>query len=58
MTCPLCTDPIDGAHLVDPDSGATLHPACFAARLPHDALVLALEALALIAVPTVVLWAS
>jgi hypothetical protein len=58
MTCLLCTEPIETAHIVDPDTGATLHPACFAAHLPRDAVVAALEALALVVIPAIVVWAS
>jgi hypothetical protein len=56
--CTLCERPLDGPRLADPATGGALHAACLARRLPQDALVAALAALALVLGPPVVVWAS
>ena len=57
-TCAICARSIDGAPLADHRTGRVFHPACVVGRAPEDALVRLLGFLALIAVPTVLLWAA
>jgi hypothetical protein len=56
--CAICAEPIDGPRLTDPDAGRHFHPACAVERLPLDTLDLLLGVLALVLVPTVMLWAA
>jgi hypothetical protein len=56
--CALCDRPVAGAPLVDPDTGAGVHVACFAGRIPHDLAVAAVAALVLVLAPPIVLWAG
>jgi len=44
--------------LVDSETGSVLHPGCFAARLPEDLVALAIASVALVLVPTIVVWAG
>jgi hypothetical protein len=44
--------------LTDEHSGRVFHPACVVRRAPEDALVRLLGFLALIAAPTVLVWAG
>jgi|tagenome__1003787_1003787.scaffolds.fasta_scaffold20905019_2 hypothetical protein len=57
-SCTLCRLPLDGPRLTDPRSGAGLHPACFAERLPGDAAVALLSAAALFLLPFVRVWSA
>jgi hypothetical protein len=57
-TCAICDHAIDGAPLTDSDSGRAFHPTCVVDRLPQDAIIRVLGVLALIALPTVVVWAA
>jgi len=56
--CPLCERPVDGTPLFDPETGGGVHVACFARRVPHDAVVAAIAALVLVLAPPIVLWAG
>jgi hypothetical protein len=56
--CAICDRPVEGAQLVDPATDRAIHLACFARRIPHDAVVAALAALVLVLAPPVVLWAG
>ena len=57
-TCAICDRSIEGAPLTDADSGRAFHPQCVVGRLPQDAVVRLLGVLALVAAPTVVVWAA
>jgi hypothetical protein len=57
--CVLCARPIDEATIAASlPAGRAVHPACLAERLPEDALVLAVAALALVLVAMAVVWAG
>jgi hypothetical protein len=56
--CPVCDLPIDGARLTDHDTGLEFHPACVVGRVPQDAVVALVAALALVLVPTILVWAG
>jgi hypothetical protein len=47
-----------GAPLTDERTGRVFHPECVVGRAPEDALVRLLGFLALIAAPTVLVWAG
>ena len=55
-TCSICRQPIEGPQLGDP--GDALHPACFADRLPQDAVVALGGFLALVVTPPLFVWAG
>jgi hypothetical protein len=56
--CAICARAVEGAPLTDERSGRVFHPACVVRRAPEDALVRLLGFLALIAAPTVLVWAG
>ena len=56
--CAICACAVEGAPLTDERSGRVFHPECVVRRAPEDALVRLLGFLALIAAPTVLLWAA
>jgi hypothetical protein len=56
--CAICARAVEGAPLTDEHSGRVFHPACVVRRAPEDALVRLLGFLALIAAPTVLVWAG
>jgi hypothetical protein len=56
--CSLCDQLIDGPCVDDPESCAGVHAACLAGRLPQDAIVALIAALALVLAPTIVVWAG
>ena len=56
--CAICDRAIVGAPLTDAEADRIFHPECVVGRAPEDALVRLLGFLALIAVPTVVVWAA
>jgi hypothetical protein len=58
VRCAICDRPVADARLTDAQSGRVFHPGCVVGRLPEDALIRMLGVLALIAVPTVLLWAA
>jgi hypothetical protein len=49
---------IDGPSVSHPENGAAVHAACLAGRLPQDAIVALIAALALVLAPTIVVWAG
>jgi hypothetical protein len=57
-TCAICARAIAGAPLTDKPSGRAFHPECVVGRAPEDALVRLLGFLALLTVPTVLVWAG
>ena len=57
-SCAICDRPIEGPRLIDPEAGRDLHPGCFAKRVPEDAIVAVMLALALMLAPTIVVWAG
>jgi hypothetical protein len=57
-TCTICDHAIDDAPLTDAETGRAFHPKCVVDRLPQDTVIRLLGVLALIAVPTVVVWAA
>jgi hypothetical protein len=57
-SCAICDRSIEDAPLTDASSGHAFHPGCAIERLPHDAAVRLLGLLALVVVPTVVVWAG
>jgi hypothetical protein len=56
--CNICGRPIDGPRLTDPERNRDVHPACLAQRLPQDAIVAPIAALALVLAPVIVVWAG
>ena len=54
----MCGLAVGAVRLDDPAGGAVFHPACLARRIPQDAFVAALAALALVLVPPVLVWAG
>jgi hypothetical protein len=56
--CMLCAGRLDEPSLVDPATGAAVHPACVAMRVPQDALLALVGALVLVLVPSAVVWAG
>ena len=56
--CAICARAVEGAPLTDEESGRVFHPECVVRRAPEDALVRLLGFLALIAAPTVLVWAG
>ena len=44
--------------MTDAETGRAFHPQCVVERLPQDAVIRLLSVLALVAVPTVVVWAA
>jgi hypothetical protein len=57
-TCTICDLPIEGPRLTDRETVLEFHPACVAARVPQDAAGALVAALALVLVPTVLVWAG
>ena len=57
-TCAICARAVEGAPLIDERTGCVYHPQCVVGRAPEDALVRLLGFLALIAAPTVLVWAG
>jgi hypothetical protein len=57
-TCAICDHSIDGAPLTDAETGRAFHPRCVVDRLAQDAVIRLLGVLALVALPTVVVWAA
>jgi hypothetical protein len=57
-SCAICDLAIDGAPLTDPQTGSGYHPRCAVERLPQDAVVRLLGVLALVVVPSVLVWAG
>jgi hypothetical protein len=56
--CAICARAVEGAPLTDDRSGRVFHPECVVRRAPEDAHVRLLGFLALIAAPTVLVWAG
>ena len=57
-TCFVCDHPIDGHGLANLETGDQFHPACAVGRLAQEAIVTLVGALALVVLPTIVLWGS
>jgi hypothetical protein len=57
-TCPICDRSLAGGRLIDGRTGHGLHPGCVGSRAPHDATVALLGVLAIVLVPTVMVWAG
>jgi hypothetical protein len=57
-TCAICTGAIVAAPLIDERTDRVFHPECVVGQAPQDALARMLGVLALIAVPTVLVWAA
>ena len=53
-----CARAVEGAPLIDERTGRGFNPQCVVGRAPQDALVRLLGFLALIAAPTVLVWAG
>jgi hypothetical protein len=56
--CAICARAVEGAPLGDERTERVFHPECVVRRAPEDALVRLLGFLALITVPTVIVWAG
>jgi hypothetical protein len=56
--CAICDRTIADARLADAETGRAFHAGCVVDRLPEDAVVRVLGVLALIALPTVIVWAG
>ena len=56
--CALCAGDVDGARLTDPETGAELHPACVAERVPAELAALLAETLAVVLAPLIIVWGS
>jgi hypothetical protein len=57
-SCAICHRSIEAAPLTDPETGAESHPRCVVERVPQDAVVRLLGVVALVVLPTVVIWAA
>ena len=57
-TCAICARAVEGAPLTDERTSRVFHPECVVGRAPEDALVRLLGFLALIAVPSILVWAG
>ena len=57
-SCAICDRSIEDAPLTDSGTGRAFHPRCVVERLPQDAAVRLLGVLALVVLPTVVVWAA
>jgi hypothetical protein len=57
-TCAICARAVEGAPLTDELTGCVFHSQCVVGRAPEDALMRLLGFLALIAVPSVLVWAG
>jgi hypothetical protein len=57
-TCTICDLPIEGPRLTDRSTRLEFHPACVAERVPEDAVIAVVAALALVLVPTVLVSAG
>ena len=57
-TCAICDRAIDDAPFTDANTGRAFHPKCVVERLPEDAVLRLLGVIALVVVPTVVVWAA
>ena len=58
MSCALCDLPIEGEAVGDPLTGGSLHVRCAGERLSQEAVVALAQALALVLVPFVAVWAA
>jgi|tagenome__1003787_1003787.scaffolds.fasta_scaffold20619637_1 hypothetical protein len=56
--CAICGLVVDGPGLRDSETGRDLHPVCLAQRVPQDAIVALIAALALVLGPPIVVWAG
>jgi hypothetical protein len=56
--CAICARAVVGALLTDAETGRVFHPECVVRRAPEDALVRLLGFLALVAVPSILVWAA
>jgi hypothetical protein len=56
--CALCGLSVGAVRLDDPAGVVVFHPSCLARRIPQDAFVAVLAALALVLVPPVLVWAG
>jgi hypothetical protein len=57
-TCAICDARMEAGGVGDSETGSGFHPACVAARLPEDLIALAIASVALVLVPTIVVWAG
>jgi hypothetical protein len=57
-TCSVCARLIEGPRLADPQIGSSVHPACLARRVPEDALVALVAAVAIVLAQTILVWAG
>jgi hypothetical protein len=57
-SCAICARAVEGAPLTDEPTGRVFHPECVVRHAPEDALMRLLGFLALIAVPSVLVWAG
>jgi hypothetical protein len=58
VCCGICGQPIHGPRLNDSERDRDVHPACLAQRVPQDAIVALIAALALVLAPPIVVWAG
>jgi hypothetical protein len=58
MSCTHCDLPIEGEAVSDPLTGGSLHVQCAAHRLSQEAVVVLAQALVLVLVPFVAVWAA
>jgi hypothetical protein len=56
--CAICDLPIEGHHLTESETYREFHPACAANRIPQDAIMMLIGALALVLAPTITVWAG
>src|SRR5215207_6449192 len=56
--CVICHGLLDGPSLLADESGAALHPACLARRVPSDAGVALIAAAALVLIPFIRVWSA
>jgi hypothetical protein len=56
--CTICDGVVDGPRLNDVETGGGCHPACFAERVPEDAIIALIAAGLLALAPLIVVWAA
>ena len=56
--CSICDGAVQGPRIADPTTGDHCHPACFANRVPAEALATLVAASLLLLAPLIIIWAA
>ena len=56
--CSICDLAVEGPRLTDPETGDQCHGACFADRVPKDAVGALVAASLLVLAPLIIVWAA